>query len=138
MNNIIFQYTNPLSFEKGPHSIHTISLVREDCDSYLYYVRYKTIEKIHSQNPFQIIYIPVQGINTGIYCRTFRPQNITLSRQVVCITYMDKLIEHNENLDTPVYLLSHVESLKEKHGYLEKLDLKTKISRHNNPHYWLQ
>ena len=35
------------------------------------------------------------------------------------MTYMDKLIEHSENLDTPLYL-------------------ETKIQRHNNPHFWLQ
>ena len=51
---------------------------------------------------------------------------------------MDKLIEHDENLDTPVYLPSHLESLKEKHEYFEVPDLETKILRHNNPHYWLQ
>ena len=51
---------------------------------------------------------------------------------------MDKLIEHNENLGTPVYLPSHLETLKETHEYFEVPDLETKISRHNNPHYWLQ
>ena len=51
---------------------------------------------------------------------------------------MDKLIEHNENLDTPVYLPSHLESPKEKHEHFEVPDLETKISRHSNPHHWLQ
>ena len=55
LNNIIFQYTNPLSFETEPHTIHTIQLAREHCDSYLYYIRYKTLEVTPSQNPFQII-----------------------------------------------------------------------------------
>ena len=31
-------------------------------------------------------------------------RNITPSIQDVFITYIDKLIEHNENLDTPLYL----------------------------------
>ena len=44
LNNIIFKYTNPLPFETEPHTIHTIPLVREHCDSYLYYIRYKTLE----------------------------------------------------------------------------------------------
>ena len=43
-NNIIFQYNNPLSFETEAHTIHTISLIREHCNPYLYYFRYKTIE----------------------------------------------------------------------------------------------
>ena len=51
---------------------------------------------------------------------------------------MGNLIEHNENLDTPLYLPSDLKSLNEKLEYFEVLDLETKISRHNNPHYWLQ
>ena len=51
---------------------------------------------------------------------------------------MDKLKEHNENLDTRVYLPSHLESLKEKHENFEVPDLETAISRHKNPHRWLQ
>ena len=49
LNNLIFQYTNPLPFETKPHTIHTIPLARELCDSYLYYSRYKTIEITPSQ-----------------------------------------------------------------------------------------
>ena len=67
LNNIIFQYTNPLSFETEPHHIDTIPLVREHCDSYLYYFPYKTLEPLRSQNPFQIILNPDQDINTGTY-----------------------------------------------------------------------
>ena len=49
---------------------------------------------------------------------------------------MDKLIEHNENLETPVYLPSHLESLREKHEYFEAPDLEiTPITRLNIPHY---
>ena len=42
LNNLIFQYTNPLPFETEPHTIHTIPVAR-DCDSNLYYIRYKTL-----------------------------------------------------------------------------------------------
>ena len=34
-NNIICQYSNPLSFETEAHAIHIIPLIREHCDSYL-------------------------------------------------------------------------------------------------------
>ena len=44
LNNIIFQYTNPLLFETEPYILHTIRLVRELSDSYLYYIRYKTLD----------------------------------------------------------------------------------------------
>ena len=38
LNNIMFQYTNPLSFETEAHIIQTIHLIRDHCDSYLYYL----------------------------------------------------------------------------------------------------
>ena len=135
LNNILFQYTNPLSLETEPHNMHTFLLVREHCDSYLYYFQYTTIEPLSSQNTFQIIFNPVQGIKTGTYYRTIHPQNIALSIQDVFITYMDKLIEHNENLDTPAYHPYNLESLKEKHEYFEVPDLETKKSRHYKPNY---
>ena len=134
LNNTMFQYTNPLSFETEPHIIHTIPLAREHCDFSLYYFRCKTLETLRSQNPFETIFNPVQGINTGTYYRTSLPQNIASSIQDVFITYMDKLKQHNENIDTPEYLPSHLESPKEKHDFFEVPDLETKISRHNNPH----
>ena len=79
LNNLIFQYTNPLPFETEPHTIHTTPLAREHCDSYFYYIRYKTLEITTSQTPFQVIFNPVKGKNTGTYYRTIHPQNITLS-----------------------------------------------------------
>ena len=88
--NFIFQYTNPLSFKTEPRLIDTTPFVREHCESYLYYFRYKTLEPLRSQNPFHITFNPVQGINTGTYYRTIHPQNIILSLQDVFITYMDK------------------------------------------------
>ena len=54
LNNIIFQYTNPPPFETEPHIVHTIPLAREHCDSYLYYIRYKTLEITSSQTPVQV------------------------------------------------------------------------------------
>ena len=135
LNNIILQYTNPLPFETEPHTIHTIPLAREHCDSYLYFIRYKTLEITPSQNPFQGIFNPVKGISSGTYYRTIHPQNITLSIQDVFITYMQKLIEINKNQDTPLYLPSHLEDLKHKSEYFEVPDLETRIQRYDNPHY---
>ena len=138
LNNLIFQYKNPLPFETEPHTIHTIPVAREHCDSYLYYIQYKTLEILPSQKPFQGIFNPVKGIHTGTYYRTIYPQNITLSIQDVFLTYMQKLIEFNENQETPLYRPSHLEELKHNTEYFEVPDLETKVQTHNNPHYWLQ
>ena len=136
LNNLMFQYTNPLSFETEAHSIHTIPLLREHLDSYLYYFRYKTLEITPSQQPFQIIFNPVQDIIPGTYFRTIHPRKWTLSIQDIFLSYIDKLIEHNENVDTPVYRPSHLESLKDKADYSEIPDIHSKIQTHNN--FWLQ
>ena len=138
LNNIIFQYTNPLPSETEPHILHTIPLVREHCDSYLYYIRYKTLDITPSQTPFQVIFNPVKGINSGTFYRTIHPQNIKLSIQDVFHTYMQKLIEFNENQDTPLYRPSHLQELNYSSEYFEVPDLDTKVQRHDNPHYWLE
>ena len=138
LNNIIFQYTNPLPFETEPYILHTIPLVREHSDSYLYYIRYKTLDITPSQTPFQVIFNPVKGINSGTFHRTIHPKNITISIQDVFNTYMQKLIEFNENQDTPLYRPSHLQELKHRSEYFEVPDLDTKVQRHNNPHHWLQ
>ena len=67
LQNLIFQYTNPLPFETEPHSIHTIPLHREHIDSYHYYIRYKTYEITPSQTQFQVIFNSVENVNTGTY-----------------------------------------------------------------------
>ena len=103
-----------------------------------FYIRYKTFEITPSQNPFQVIFNPVKGISTGIYYRTIHPQNITLSIQDVFLTYIQKLIEFNENQDTPLYLPSHLEDLKHKSEYFEVPVFERRIQTHDNPHYWLQ
>ena len=138
LNNIIFQYTNPLPFETEPHTVHTFPLAREHCDSYLYYIRYKTLGITSSQTTFQVIFNPVKGISSGKFYRTIHPQNITLSIQDVFRTYMQKLIEFNENQDTPLYCSSHLQELKHRSEYFEVPDHDTKVQRHDNPHYWLQ
>ena len=119
LKNIIFQYTNPLPFETEPHTIHNIPLAREHCDSFLYYIRYKTLEITSSQTPFQVIFKPVKRISTGTYYRTIHSQNRTLSVQDVFLTYIQKPIEFNENQDTPLHRPSHLEDLKHKSDYFE-------------------
>ena len=44
----------------------------------------------------------------------FTHKKITLSIQDVFITSMDKLIEHKENLESPLHDPSHLKILKEK------------------------
>ena len=138
LNNTIFQYTNPLTFETEFRILHTIPLVREHCDSNLYYIRYKTLEITPFQTLFQVIFNPAKRINSGTFYRTIHPKNITLSIQDVFHTDMQKLIDFNENQNPPLYRPSHLQELKHRSEYFEVPDLDTKVQRHDNPQYWLQ
>ena len=40
LQNIIYNYTQPLPFNNEPFTIETIPLIREHLDSYLFYIRY--------------------------------------------------------------------------------------------------
>ena len=51
---------------------------------------------------------------------------------------MEKLIEFNENQDTPLDLPFHLSDPQHKSEYFEVPDPETRIQRHDNPHYWLQ
>ena len=51
---------------------------------------------------------------------------------------MQKLIEFNENQETPLYRPSHLQELKHRSEYFEIPDLETKFQRYDNPDYWLQ
>ena len=141
LNNIIFQYPNPLPFEVEAHSIPTIPLVRECLGSYLYYIKHKTLDINASQNPFQIVFNAVQNINIGTYYRAIYPQCIPIPLKEVFDTYLNKLIEHNENLGYPIYRPSYLEKLerlRENSDYFEVQNFETKIKRQDNPHFWLQ
>ena len=72
--NLIFQYTNPLLFETEPHSLHTIRLLREHLDFYLYYINYRTYEITPSQTQSQVILKSVENVITGTYYRTIYPK----------------------------------------------------------------
>ena len=92
LHNLIYQYTNPLSFETEAHSIHTIPLLRERLDAYLYYFGYRTLEITPSQQPFQVSFNPIQGINSGTFYRTIHPRILTLSIQDIFTRYFHKHI----------------------------------------------
>ena len=51
---------------------------------------------------------------------------------------MSKLIDFNENLDTPIYRPSILEDLQQQHQNFEVPDSDSQINRQNNPHNWLQ
>ena len=137
LHNIIFQYTNPLPFEREPHTIHTIPLAREHCDSYLYYIRYKTLEITPSQRPFQVIFNPGKEL-------TLEPIiEKSIHKTLHSLFMMFSLLICKNSLNSMKikmhhFFPSHLEDLKHKSEYFDVPDLETKIQKHDNPHHWLQ
>ena len=42
LNNIVYNYTKPLSFENEPYSLETIPPIREHLDTYLFFIRHRS------------------------------------------------------------------------------------------------
>ena len=107
LNNLIFRFKNPLPFEIEARSIHTIPLLREHLDSYLSITSDTKYVATPVEKAIQIIFNPVTDINTGICYRTNTPQkkSLRLSIQYVSLNYIEKLLDHNENLVTLIYRL---------------------------------
>ena len=74
LQNIIYNYTQPLPFENEPFTIETIPLIREHLDTYLFYIRYRSTTIITEYPTFQISF-PQQGSHQ-IYRRTINPINL--------------------------------------------------------------
>ena len=137
LNNIIFQSTNPLPFETEPHTLHTIPLAREHCDSYLHYIRYKTLEITSSQTPFQVIFNPVKGISTGTYYRTIHPQNVTFYTR--CFPHVHAKTYWIQWKPRYTTLLFFSLRRSETQIWIFRVpDLETRVQRLDHPHYWLQ
>ena len=42
LHNIVYNYTQPLSFENEPYSLETVALIREHLDTYFFYIRHRS------------------------------------------------------------------------------------------------
>ena len=76
LQNIINNYTQPLSFENEPFTIETIPLIREHLETCFFYIRYRNTTKTTEYPTFQISF-PQQGSSPHqIYRRTIKPINL--------------------------------------------------------------
>ena len=72
------------------------------------------------------------------YYRTIYPQRFPITFQDAFVTYLNKLIEYNENMEHSIYRHSHLESLRKTSDYFEVQNIETNVKRQNNPHYLVQ
>ena len=66
LQNIRYNYANPLECEKETDTITSFPLVRDHLDAYLYYIYHKKYSVTLAKPSFQIIFNPVPGIKNRV------------------------------------------------------------------------
>ena len=90
LQNILYNYTQPLPFENEPYTLETIPLFREHLDSYLFYIRHRTTTASTEYSSFQIIF-PQQDTSNRTYRRTINPINLQIPIQEVFHAFLNKV-----------------------------------------------
>ena len=72
LHNIVYNYTQPLSFENEPYSLETIPLIREHLDTYLFYIRYRSTTVSTEYPSFQITFPQQETSSIQTYRRTIK------------------------------------------------------------------
>ena len=70
LHNIIYNYTQPLSFENEPYNLETIPLIREHLDTYLFYIRHRSTTASTEYPSFQITFPQHETSSIQTYRRT--------------------------------------------------------------------
>ena len=137
LQNILYNYTQPLPFENEPYTLETIPLIREHLDSYLFYIRHRTTTASTEYASFQIIF-PQQDTSNRTYRRTINPINLQIPIQEVFHAFLNKVKDFNITLENPQYSPNALEELEQHIHYFEVENIETLVPTHNNPHHWLQ
>ena len=138
LQNIIYNYTQPLSFENEPFTIETIPLIREHLDTYLFYIRYRVTNITTEYSTFQISF-PQQGSSSHqVYRRTINPINLLSPIKEVFQTFLNRVKELNLVNETPRFSPNALEEL-DQHVANFEVEIKERlVETQNNPHHWLQ
>ena len=72
LNNLIYNFTTPLSFQTYPEDTYTTFLIREHHESYLYYIDTHSLVLISEEPPFSI---PFTSLTTR--SDTFRKKHLS-------------------------------------------------------------
>ena len=75
---IVYNYTQPLSFENVPYSLETIPFIREHLDTYLFYIRHRSATASTEYPSFQIILPQQETSSIQTYIKTINPINLQI------------------------------------------------------------
>ena len=101
LNNIVHNYTKPLSFENEPYSLETISPIREHLDTYLFFIRHRSTTISTEYPSFQITFPQQETFSTQTYRRTINPINLQVHIKDVFYAFSNQVREFNLSLATP-------------------------------------
>ena len=137
-DNIVYNYTKPLSFENEPYSLQTIPLITEHLDTYLFYIRHRSTTISTEYPAFHITFPQQETSSTQTYRRTINSINLQVHIKDVFYAFFTQVREFNLSLDTPKYSPN---TLQESERYIHNFEvegIKTIVTSQDNPHHWLQ
>ena len=138
LQNIIYNYTQPLPFENERFTLETVPLIREHLDTYLFYIRYRVTDFNTGYPTFQISF-PQQGSSSHqIYRRTINPINLLTPIKEVFQTFLNRVKELNLVNENPRFSPNALEELNHYIANFEVEIIERIINPQNNPHHWLQ
>ena len=136
LHNIVYNYTQQLSFENEPYSLETIPLIREHLDTYLFYIRHRSTTASTEYPSFQIT-LPQQETSSP-YRRTINPINLQIPIKQVFYAFLNRVKEYKLTLENPQYSPNALDELERYIPNFEVDDIERLIIFQNNPHHWLQ
>ena len=138
LQNIISHYTQPLPCENEPHTIETIPLIRENLDTYLFYVRYKVLTITAEYLAFQISFPQQRPNSSHIYRRTINPINLQVPSIHFFHAFLNNVNDHNLAHEIPKLSPNALDELER---YINNFDVEISerlVNPEDNPHHWLQ
>ena len=138
LHNIVYNYTQPLSFENEPYSLETIPLIREHLDTYLFYIRHRSTTVSTEYPSFQITFPQQETSSFQTYRRTINPINLRIPIKEVFNVFLNRVKEHNLALENPKNSPNALEKLERYIHNFEVDDIERIVTTQNNPHQWLQ
>ena len=132
LHNIVYNYTQPLSFENEPYSLETISLIREHLDTYFFYIRHRSTTVSTEYPSFQIIFPQQETSSIQTYRRTINPIKLQIPIKEVFYAFLNRVQEHNLALENPKYSPNSLEEFKRYRPNFELDDIERIVTTQKN------
>ena len=138
LNNIVYNYTNPLSFENEPYSLETLPLIRKHLDTHLFYIRQRSTTISTEFPAFQITFPQQETSSTQTYRRTINTINLQVHIIDVFYAFLNQVREFNLSLENPKNSPIALQEIERYIHNFEVEDIERIVISQDNPHHWLQ